>query len=171
MNLRIEKCKLRIANWVDGIHAARHRQRHAHPFFILHFTFCILQFLLTCIAACSLAAAGESTGPVHPSGGDYDRALLGEPNKIDANGTYRGSDDLEKNLKQQLGTAAQREDEPRQPLLDAAVGMRDAQTRLAQGKSDAITQHVQRQVVADLQKIIDEAKKSGTCLGQSCASR
>ena len=41
--------------------------------------------------------------------------------------------------------------------------------RLAQGKSDAITQHVQRQVVADLQQIIDEAKKSGKCFGQSMA--
>ena len=53
--------------------------------------------------------------------------------------------------------------------MQAVKGMRDVQTRLAQGKSDAITQHVQRQVVADLQQIIDEAKKSGKCLGQPMA--
>lgn len=76
--------------------------------------------------------------------------------------------DADAGERKQLGTAAQQEDQPQQPLVDAAKGMREVQMRLAQGKSDAITQLVQRQIVADLQKIIDEAKKSGKCLGQDC---
>ena len=38
--------------------------------------------------------------------------------------------------------------------------MHEVQERLAQRKSNAITQHVQRQVVDDLQSLIDETKKS-----------
>ena len=164
MKLKTEKCKTQNANWIDAIYAARDRRCRAQPFFIFHFSFFILQFPL-CIAVCSLAAAADSPSPVQPSthdalresldshaGDNYDRALLGETNKADASRKDPSNGDLEKKLKQQLGPAAQREDQPRQPLLEAAKGMRDVRARLAQGKSDAITQHVQRQVVADLRK-------------------
>ena len=103
------------------------------------------------------------------SGDDYDRALLGDSDKSKTDVKNRSTGDLDKKLNQELGPAAQREDQQEDRLLLAVKGMRDVQTRLAQGKSDAITQQVQRQVVADLQKIIDEAKKSGKCLGQSTA--
>ena len=96
-------------------------------------------------------------------------ALLGEPKNPAANDKDRATKDLEKKLNQQLGSAAQREDQQEDLLLQAAKGMKDAHERLAQGKSEAITQQVQRQAVADLQKIIDEATKSGKCLGQSMA--
>jgi hypothetical protein len=92
---------------------------------------------------------------------------LGEPEKPKP--SDRAKNELDKKLKPELGPAAQREGGQKDPLLDAAKGMRDAQTRLAQGKSDAVTQHVQRQAVADLQKIIDEAKRSGKCCGQPLA--
>ncbi len=139
-----------------------------------------IEFLFLCWAACSPALASDP--PVQKSsddalrdsldahsGNDYDRALLGEPDKAAANKNERGNEELDKMLKRQLGPAAPWEDQPQSRLVSAAKGMRDVQARLAQGKSDAITQVEQRQVVADLQKIIDEAKKSGKCLGQSCA--
>jgi hypothetical protein len=103
------------------------------------------------------------------SGDDYDRALLGDSAKPKTDKKDRATDDSEKKMNQELGSAAQREDQQEDKLLQAVKGMRDVQTRLAEGKSDAITQHVQRQVVADLQQIIDEAKKSGKCLGCSMA--
>jgi hypothetical protein len=173
MEWKTEKCKLQVAKWlIRGNATGNPRPRESS---ILSF-----QFLL-CLSLCSLAVASDRSQlaqsstqdalrnrPDSHGGDDYDRALLGDANNSDARGKDRETGDLEKKLKQQLGAAAQPEDRPQQPLLDAAMGMRDVQSRLAQGKSDAITQHVQRQIVADLQKIIDEAKKSGKCLGQNC---
>ena len=141
---------------------------------------CFFQLLLFIVVGCSIAVADDRTKRPQPStddalrdsldahsGDDYDRALLGEPDNADAKD--RGGDDPDKKPKQQNGSAARQADQQEDRLLQAVKGMRDAQTRLAQGKSDAITQHVQRQVVADLQQIIDEAKKSGKCLGQPMA--
>jgi hypothetical protein len=132
------------------------------------------------LAICTIARADEPPKPQRStddilrdslnsqSGDDYDRALLGDSSKANTNAKNRATDDLGKKLNQELGAAAQREDQQEDKLLQAIKGMHDVQTRLAQGKSDTITQHVQRQVVADLQQIIDEAKKSGKCLGQCC---
>jgi hypothetical protein len=143
---------------------------------------CLLQSLFVALAVCSLARAGDAPKPPQrstddalrdslnsQSGDDYDRALLGDSGKAKPDAKDSKSDDLDKKLNKELGSAAQREDKQEDRLLQAVKGMRDVQTRLAQGKSDAITQHVQRQVVADLQQIIDEAKKSGKCLGCSMA--
>jgi hypothetical protein len=142
---------------------------------------CVLPSLFLAIMICSFARADEP--PKSPqrstddmlrdtlnsqSGDDYDRALLGKSGKADSAAKDRKTGDSDK-LLDQLGPAAQRADQQEDQLLQAVKGMRDVQTRLAQGKSDAITQQVQRQVVADLQKIIDTAKKSGKCLGQSMA--
>ncbi len=180
IRLKIENCKLQIANCRKALYAAR--RPLVSPFFNLQFSIFNLQFLFLFAAVCSLAAA-DPPAPVQPStddalrnslnahsGDDYDRALLGEPNKAGDSKKDHAAGDLARKLKQQLGPAANREDQSQHPLLLAAKGMCDVQTRLADGKSDAITQHVQRQVVADLQKIIDEAKKSGKCLGQNCTS-
>lgn len=96
---------------------------------------------------------------------------MGDPKK-DSNNAVKelGTEDPEKKPRQPNGSTAQRDDQQEDRLLQAVKGMRDVQARLAQGKSDAITRHVQRQVVADLQQIIDEAKKSGKCLGQPMAA-
>jgi hypothetical protein len=179
MRLKTENCKLRIENCCKVLYAARRPLVFPipnSPFSVFSF-----QFLFLCAAACNLAAAADppaqpSTGDAlrnslnARSGDDYDRALLGEPGTADDNKKDHRASDLAKKLKQQLGPAANREDQSQHPLLLVAKGMCDVQTRLADGQSDAITQHVQRQVVADLQKIIDEAKKSGKCLGQNCTA-
>ena len=104
------------------------------------------------------------------SGDDYDRALLSDSVKAAANTKSDKIRDLDQKLNRELGAAASREDEQKDKLAQAIQGMRDVQTRLAHGNSDAVTQHVQRQVVADLQQIVDEAKKSGKCLGRPLAA-
>jgi hypothetical protein len=137
-----------------------------------------LQCLFTCFAVCSAAVAAEPPKPAERStddalrdsldshaGNDYDRALLGDPGKSITKD--RRKQDMEEKLKHELGPAAQWEDQPADALRQAANGMRDAQTRLAQGKSDAITQQVQRQVIANLEKEIDEAKKSCQSAGST----
>jgi len=139
--------------------------------------------LLLCVAVCSVATAGETPKPAQPStddtlresldshaGDDYDRALLGDAGKADAKAAG-SKKDQEKRPEQELGTAARREDDHDDPLLKAAQGMREVQTRLAQGKSDEITQHVGRQVVADLEKFMDAMKKSSACAGQASGGR
>ncbi len=74
-------------------------------------------------------------------------------------------------MSEKLGPAARREDNRDDPLLKAAQGMREVQTRLAQGRSDEITQLVGRQVVADLEKFMDAMKKSSACAGQTSGGR
>jgi hypothetical protein len=143
---------------------------------------CVLPALFLALAVCSFSRADGPPKPAQrstddvlrdslnsQSGDDYDRALLGEPAKAKAGVKDRKTESTDKKLVQELGPAMQRVDQQEDRLLQAVKGMRDVQTRLAQGKSDVITQQVQRQVVADLQQIIDEAKKSGKCLGQSMA--
>ena len=84
-----------------------------------------LTFLLV-VAICPLAAA-EVPKPAPRStddalrdvlnaqpGDDYDRALLGEPAKTDAKD--RAGGDLERKLKQELGRAAQREDDQKEDV-------------------------------------------------------
>jgi hypothetical protein len=149
----------------------------------LGFKTCFFQLLFFIIVGGSIALADEPAKRPQPStddalrnslnshsGDDYDRALLGEPKKDADNAAKdRGTEDPEKKSKQQNGPVTEQDNQQEDRLLQAVKGMRDVQARLAQGKSDAITQHVQRQVVADLQQIVDEAKKSGKCLGQAMA--
>ena len=148
----------------------------------LGFEACVFRSLFFMLVGCSVALADEPAKRPQPStddalrdsldahsGDDYDRALLGEPKKPDNAAKDRGTGVSDKEPKQQNEPAANKDGQQEDRLMQAVKGMRDVQTRLAQGKSDAITQHVQRQVVADLQQIIDEAKKSGKCLGQPMA--
>ena len=180
IRLKIENCKLQIANCRKALYAAR--RPLVSPFFqftIFNFQFTIPFPLRSGLlsrrrrSARARAAIHRRRSPQQPRRALRRRlrpALLGEPNKAGDSKKDHAAGDLARKLKQQLGPAANREDQSQHPLLLAAKGMCDVQTRLADGKSDAITQHVQRQVVADLQKIIDEAKKSGKCLGQNCTS-
>lgn len=162
--------KLQIANWTAS--------RHTFPDLnsqISNLRFLCLFFFVTYATA---FAADPPPKPAQPStddalrnsldshaGDDYDRALLGEPGKVETKD--RGKDDLAKKLKQQLDAAAQREDSQKNPLLQVAEGMDEVHKRLAAGKSDAVTQQAQRQIVSNLEKFIDEAKKSAKTAGRS----
>ena len=97
------------------------------------------------------------------AGDDYDRELMGDPAKPDDKG--RVDEQMQKKLQKELGAAAEKEGKPKAPLLQVAEAMRDAQKRIDQRDSGAVTQHVQQQIVADLAKLIEQAKKSGSCSG------
>jgi hypothetical protein len=96
---------------------------------------------------------------------DYDGQLLGEPDKRPAKDP--ATDELQTKLRRQLGPAAAKEEGNKPPLRLAAEGMAEARELLARGKSDAITQHVQRQVVTDLQRLIEQAMQSGGSGGRN----
>jgi hypothetical protein len=135
-----------------------------------------LQSLLFLLAAASLAFAAEGPPSTDDqlrdslnsrAGDDYDRALLGDPAKPD--GKDRTAEEMQKRLQKELGAAAQREDKPAIPLLQVAKYMREVSPRLDRRDSGAETQFLQRQIVSDLAKLIEEAKKSGSCGGKNCS--
>ena len=69
---------------------------------------------------------------------DYDRALLGDPAKPDDKSQV--DDAMQKKLQKELGSAAQKEGEPTDPLLHVAEEMRKVQQQLDQrdsGRRDA----------------------------------
>jgi hypothetical protein len=115
-----------------------------------------------------------------PSKDDIDRELFGPDEKSKppkgkpkeqgrAGGEKTEADkgsDLEKQIEQELGTAAEKESD--NPLLDVARRMFQAGEKI---KTDAgpDTQRLQKQIVSDLDRLIDEARKScGQC--SSCSS-
>jgi hypothetical protein len=100
---------------------------------------------------------------------DYDRQLLGDPVKPDDKG--RVDDAMQKKLQKELGPAAQKEGAAKDPLVQVAEDMRDAQQRLDRRDSGAVTQSLQRQIVSDLDKLIEQAKKSGCCNGAVASGR
>jgi hypothetical protein len=72
----------------------------------------------------------------------------------------------ERQLKRELGAAAEKEDD--NPLAEIARQMRDAQRRIARLDSGPATQQLQRQIVDDLDRLIEQARKSsGQCQSQS----
>jgi len=90
---------------------------------------------------------------------DYDRELLGDAAKPADGG--RIDDKTQKELRKELGPAAQREDKPKPPLLQVAEVMRGVQPRLGRRDAGEETQSMQRQIVAVLQELIEQAKQSG----------
>ena len=100
---------------------------------------------------------------------DYDRALLGDPAKPDDKG--RVDEEMQKKLQKELGAAAQKEGKAENPLLQVAKEMREVQQRIGRRDSGQDTQHVQRQIVADLAKLIEQAKKSGSGDGKPSKGR
>ncbi len=72
---------------------------------------------------------------------------------------------MQKKLQKELGSAAQKEDEPANPLLHVAEEMRGVQQQLDHRDSGRPTQDCSSRIVADLAKLIDDAKKSGSCSG------
>ena len=131
-----------------------------------------ITFLILALLAGSLAFAADPPRSTDDqlrdsldakTGDDYDRELLGDSAK--PNTKDKVDDQMQKKLQQELGPAAQKEDKPKDPLLKVAEDMRDAQKRLDRRDSGKETQFVQGQIVADLAKLIEQAKKSGSCKG------
>ncbi|MGO9114939.1 MAG: hypothetical protein ACLP9L_37480 [Thermoguttaceae bacterium] len=101
------------------------------------------------------------------AGDDYDRELLGDSATSDGKG--RVDEEMQKELQKELGPAAQKEDKSKNPLLQVAEAMHEVPRRLDQRDSGAVTQTLQRQIVSDLEKLIEEVKKSGCCCGAKCS--
>jgi hypothetical protein len=133
----------------------------------------IFNVFFVSLLAGSLAFAAEGPKAPPPStddqlrdslgskaGDDYDRELLGDPGKPAGKG--RGDDELRKKLQEELGPAAQQEGKAKDPLRQVAEEMGEVPPRLNQRDSGAVTQHLQRQIVSDLERLIEQAKQSGT---------
>jgi hypothetical protein len=153
---------------IKGLHNARcksgnlgrvGRELLPHPIYIFHFAFWISHFFF-CLLAGSVAFAADPP----PANDDYDRALLGDPARPDAKGP--ADESMQTKLQHELGSAARREgtprqdDKPKSPLLLIAEEMRGVAPRLGNRDSGKVTQYLQQQIVADLDKVIEEAKKS-----------
>jgi hypothetical protein len=76
----------------------------------------------------------------------------------------------EQQLKRELGAAAEKEDD--NPLQQVARQMREAQQRIARSDSGPDTQQLQRQIVADLDRLIQRARQSaGQCSSDASQSQ
>ncbi len=78
-----------------------------------------------------------------------------------------GGDDLDARLRRELGAAGVSEDE--RPLLEVARRMREVEGRIAQNDSGLKTQGLQRQIVSDLDRLIEQARKK--CQGGKPGSK
>ena len=96
------------------------------------------------------------------SGEDYDRELLGEKPRAPAPGGGEAQK-LQARLRRELGTAAAAEDDAQNPLVGIARQMHEVQQRMGRHDAGTETQFRQRQIVADLEKLIEQAKRSGQC--------
>jgi hypothetical protein len=90
-------------------------------------------------------------------------------------GVDQPDEDLQRRLRRELGDAAEKESD--NPLLEIARKMRDAERRLDQHDAGPTTQIVQKEIVDDLEKLIDQARKAakqpagGQSRSQPVASR
>ena len=100
---------------------------------------------------------------------DVDRELFGEKKKDKPaeNGAGQGGDNLQQQLRRELGAAAVKEDD--NPVLDIARRMIDVQSRIADADGGEKVQNEQKKILADLDKLIEQAKKSCKCSG-SCSN-
>ena len=184
--LQIANCKLQIANCRTGIggrlgqglpsaELPRPARTAASPRWLV-FPICNLQFAICNLQSLVLLLFGSLAFAAAPppstddqlreslnskAGDDYDRALLGDPAKPEGKGQV--DENLQKKLQRELGPAARREDKPADPLRKIAEDMSKIPPRLDQRDSGVVTQHMQGQIVSDLQKLIELAKKSGCC--------
>jgi hypothetical protein len=89
----------------------------------------------------------------------------------------QGGDDLDQKLRQELGPAGVSQPDDDNPLLSVARQMREAEGLIAKAQSGPRTQEVQKRIVADLDKLIQQARMScgkcasATTVPQSTASR
>jgi hypothetical protein len=109
-------------------------------------------------------------------GTDVDRELFGEKKKEKPGegGAGEGSGELQERLRRELGAASVKEND--NPALDIARQMLDVQRRFADSDAGEKTQDEQKRIIADLDKLIEQAKKScsGSCSSSNpkpCSSR
>lgn len=108
---------------------------------------------------------------------DVDRELFGPGDRQDGPNVSPGEadQDLPGRLRRELGTAAVSEDE--NPLLEIARRMREVQDRIDQHDSGPTTRNLQEQIVADLDRLIEDARrrcrqsKPGSTQPQQTAAR
>jgi len=147
-------------------------------FQISHFRFRISNLVVLTLAAGSFSFAADPPRSTDDqlrdslnskAGDDYDRELLGDPAKPDDKG--RADDRKQKRLQKELGSAAEKEGGSTDLLLQVAKDMREVSPLLDKHDSGQETQRMQRQIVSDLAKLIERAKKSGSCSGKGANSR
>jgi hypothetical protein len=96
---------------------------------------------------------------------DYDHELLG--GRQATPGDKRPADEMpgemEKRLRTELGKAAEKENDGNRRLLDVSRWMREVQTQLVKKDAGATTQKMQQRIIADLERMIDDARKQGQC--------
>jgi len=83
-------------------------------------------------------------------------------------------EDFQQRLRKELGAAAISEEQ--EPLLEIARSMHEAQGRISQSDGGRKTQELQAKIIADLDRLLEQARKSATQSGapqpsQSMASR
>jgi hypothetical protein len=100
---------------------------------------------------------------------DVDRELFGDKKQDQkpADGAGQGGGDLQERLRRELGTAAEKEDD--NPVLGIARRMLGVQSRIAEADAGEQVQSDQKKILADLDKLIEQAKKSCNCSG-SCSN-
>jgi len=99
---------------------------------------------------------GLGSDPLDPV--DRQSAEPGAPRGEDGEASGRDDEEWQERLRRELGDAAEKESD--NPLLEIARKMRDAQGRLDRHDAGSTTQIVQKQIVDDLEKLIDEARKA-----------
>ena len=103
---------------------------------------------------------------------DVEREVLGKGEKKASQPAALGDerDRLNRRLQQELGAAAEKESD--NPLVNIAQNMAQVKERIAQADVGATTLNMQKQVVADLDLLINQACKScGQCSGSSSAKQ
>lgn len=100
---------------------------------------------------------------------DLDRELFGPGDAAGKPGAPpgEGPEDPGTRLRRELGVAAVAEDAD--PLLDVARRMRDVEGRIARNDSGLTTQGLQRQIIDDLDRLIEQARKS--CQGSKSGTK
>jgi len=107
---------------------------------------------------------------------DYDRTLLGDgPKQQPTDPPGETAEQLRERLRRELGAAAISEDENR--MLEVARQMRQVERLMAGNDSGQDTRRLQRQIVGDLEKMIEEFRRrveqsgSGAGAQQKMAAR
>jgi len=100
---------------------------------------------------------------------DIEREVFGpgeknEKDRLQNRAGQRGAD-LDEQLQRELGAAAEKEDD--NPLLNVARTMLQVRRRMAQTDAGPATLNLQKQIVADLDQLIEQARKSGQCSSSS----
>jgi hypothetical protein len=103
---------------------------------------------------------------------NVERELFGPDEKKDERqtGAGQGDADLNQRLQMELGAAAQKEND--NPLLNIAQSMSQVHERILHSDAGPATLNLQKQIVADLNLLINQACKcAGQCSSSSCNTR